>query len=193
MGKNTASTVSSVSRLIKALCLVAVLYFVVRCIDATSDNEIRIEPTPIVIESVKPIGELYAYTAITEDYYIDNIESLGYFTRNYSKAVQTLRMQVSFVMNLDSVVYERREGTDTVVVKLPPLRYIQSSQGGMLLSEAEVRMESFNADKVLNLVEHKIRRDYDTAENRLKAMAHAKEVLSSFVAQFGFVAVFEER
>ena len=117
-------------QLVKLACLLAAVYFVVRCIDSQATDDIDIKDTPITINDIKPIGELYAYTAITEDFTIDNVEKVGFFTRKYYKAVQTLRMQVSYVMNLDSVSYQPLEGTDTVVVSLPPLRYVQTAQGG---------------------------------------------------------------
>jgi len=176
---------------VKLVCLLAAVYFVVRCIDAQDDGDIDIKDTPVVIESIKPIGELYAYTAITEDFTIDNVEKTGWFTRSYYKAVQTMRMQVSFVIDLDSVDYLPLAGSDTVVVRLPQLRYVQTAQGGNLFCEVEVA--DYNAAHAINVVEQKIRSKYDTAANRQKAMAHVREVLSAFVQQCGLVARFEEK
>ena len=175
----------------KAACLLAVVYFVLKCIDASDNDDIAIQPTPVVIESIKPIGELYAFTAITEDFTIDNVEKVGFFTRNYYKAVQTMRMQVSYVMDLDSVDYVTKEGSDTVVVRLPQLRYVQTAQGGNLLCEVEVA--NYNAARAIHVVEQKIRSKYDSQANRQKAMAHVREVLSSFVQQCGLTPVFQEK
>ena len=186
------SLLQKASTIVKIICLLAVVYFVVRCIDSNSeDDDLQIEPTPVVIESIKPIGELYAFTAITEDFTIDNIEKVGFFSRSYYKAVQTMRTQVSFVMNLDSVDYIPQEGSDTLLVRLPRLRYIQSAQGGKLLCEVEVA--NYNASHAISVVEQKIRSKYDTAENRTKAMQHAKEVLTTFVQQCGLIPKFEEK
>ena len=79
MKKDTQLNLSNLpfTTLVKVACLLAVAYFVVRCIDSQDEDDITIQPTPVVIESVKPIGELYAYTAITEDYTIDNVEKVG--------------------------------------------------------------------------------------------------------------------
>lgn len=191
MGTKKDSLMQKLTAIVKVICLLAIVYFVVRCIDSSSeDDDITIAPTPVVIESIKPIGELYAFTAITEDFSIDQIEKVGFFRRNYYKAVQTLRMQVSYVMNLDSVHYRPIEGTDTVVVSLPSLRYIQSAQGGNLLCEVEV--ENYNASRAISVAEQKIRSKYDTPANRERAMQHVHEVLTTFVMQCGMIPKFEE-
>lgn len=176
---------------VKLVCLLAAVYFVVRCIDAQDDGDIDIKDTPVVIESIKPIGELYAFTAITEDFTIDNVEKVGFFTRSYYKAVQTMRMQVSYVMNLDSVDYMPVGQGDTVRVRLPKLRYVQTAQGGRLFCEVEAA--DYNASRAIGIVEHKIRSKYDTPANREKAMANVHEVLASFVMQCGLVPVFENK
>lgn len=175
--------------LVKMACLLAVAYFVVRCIDAQDDEDITIQPTPIVIESVKPIGELYAFTAITEDYTIDNVEKVGFFSRKYYKAVQTMRMQVSYVLDMDSVHYEPIAGTDTVVVRMPQLRYVQTAQGGRLLCEVEVA--NYDAAHTISIVEQKVRSKYDTPANRQKATVNAHEVLTAFVQQCGLIPIFK--
>lgn len=191
MEEKKASILQNLNLLARLLCLLAVVYLVVRCIDSCSEEEdIGIEDTPAVIESIKPIGQLYAYTAITEDFSIDNVEKVGFFTKSYYKAVQTLRMQVSYVLDLDSVSYRRLAGTDTVVVSLPPLRYSQSSQGGRLLCEVE--MADYDATSAIQVVEQKIRSKYDTPENRQKAMQHVRDVLTTFIVQCGLKPRFEE-
>lgn len=119
------------------------------------------------------------------------MEKVGFFSRSYYKAVQTLRMQVSYVMDLDSVKYDVKTGTDTVVVRLPKLRYIQSEQGGRLLCEVEV--EDFDASRAISVAEQKIRSKYDTPANYEKAMVHAREVIATFVQQCGLIPVFEEK
>lgn len=176
---------------VKLACLLAIVYFVLRCIDAKDQEDIAVQPTPIEIQEVRPIGELYAYTAITEDFTIDNVEKVGFFTRSYYKAVQMLRMQVSFVMDLDSVDYIRQEQSDTVIVRLPQLRFVQASQGSRFLCEVEV--PDYNATRAIQTVERKIKSHFDTPANRQKAMTHVRDVLSAFVQQFGLVPKFEEK
>ena len=179
------------SSIVKLACLLAAIYFVVRCIDAQqADDELALKPTPVVINDIKPIGELYAFTAITEDFTIDNVEKVGLFRKSYYKAVQTMRMQVSYVMSLDSVDYQPMgQGGDTIRVRLPQLRYVQTAQGGNFLCEVEV--SNYNAASAINIVEKKIRSKYDTPLNRQKAMAHVREVITAFVTQCGKVPLFE--
>ena len=179
MEKNKASILQTVNLLARLICLLAIVYFALRWIDSCEQqDDITIEDTPVVIESIKPIGELYAY-----------VEKVGFFRKSYYKAVQSLRAQVSYVMELDSVKYQRKAGTDTVVVTLPQLRYVQSSQGGRLLCEVE--MADYDAASAIAVVEEKIRSKYDRADNREKAMQHAREVLATFVMQCGLKPVFE--
>ena len=178
--------------IVKLACFLAVVYVVVRYIDARQEeDDVSVQPTAAVIEDIRPLGELYVCTAITEDFTIDNIEKAGFFTRNYYKAVQTMRMQVSFVMDLDSVDYVPLEGSDTVLVRLPQLRYVQAAQGGRLLCEVET--SDYDAARAIRIVEYKIKSKYNTPDNRQKAMNRVRDVLGSFVRQCGSVPVFEEK
>lgn len=186
---DVASILKSVVRL---AVFFAAVYFLVRCIDSRSgDEEITLKPTPVVIEDVKPIGELYAMTAITEDYDVYFMEDPGIFSNDYPSTIQTLRMQVSFVMNLDSVRYEEVEGSDTVIVHLPRLRFVKAGNGGQLLGGVE-KADYNAASQRIDIVENKIVLKYNTPENYQKAMEHAKEVLGQFVSQCGRVPKFVE-
>ncbi len=190
--QNSSRWLPALNRLVRVLCLLALVYFVVRCIDSAGrDDAITIEDTPVSIESIKPIGQLYAFTAITEDFAIDNVEEVGFFRRHDYKAVQTLRMQVSYIVDLDSVGYQRIAGTDTVVVSLPQPRYVQTQQGGRFFCEVEVPASDFNAASAIRVVENKIRSKYDTPQNRERALQHAREALTTFVQQCGLVPRFE--
>lgn len=177
-------------KVVRVVCLLAILYFLLRCIDASSEEEsITIKDTPVVIDRIKPIGQLYAFSAITEDYYIKAVEHVGFFRKSYYKTVQTLRMQISYVIDLDSVEYIQHVDSDTITIKLPKLKYIQSSQGGQMLCEVE---ESYyDASSIIKIVEEKIRSQYDNEENRKKAMQHVHEVLATFVQQCDLIPKFE--
>ena len=173
-------------------CLITVLYVYNRCANYFDDgNELNLEPTAVTIEDIKPIGELYALTAITEDFEIDVMENAGFLMTTYPKCIQTLRQQVSFVLDLDSVSYQPIEGTDTVVVSLPPLRFIQSSKGGTFLCEIE--RSDFDATRLINMVERNIRKKYATEANYQRAMQNAQQVLDAFVRQVGRIPKFENK
>lgn len=193
MGQNRLLSVASILKsLVKLLSVFVVIYFVVRCIDNNNRNEeITLKPTPIVIERVKPIGELYAMTAITEDYDVYFMEDPGIFSNDYPTTIQTLRMQVSFVMNLDSVRYEEVEGSDTVIVHLPPLHFVKAGNGGELLGGVEKSHYNAAAQRI-DIVENRIELRYNTAENYQKAMTYARQVLDAFVRQCGRIPKFIE-
>ena len=186
------SIMKGLTSFVKLACLVAAVYFVVKCIDAQeADDELALLPTPVVINDIKPIGELYALTAITEDFEIDVMENAGFLMTTYPKCIQTLRQQVSFVLDLDSVSYQPIEGTDTVVVSLPPLRFIQSSKGGTFLCEIE--RSDFDATRLINMVERNIRKKYATDANYQRAMQNAQQVLDAFVRQAGRIPKFQNK
>jgi len=173
-------------------CLATVLYVFNRCASYFDDgDELKLEPTATTIEDIKPIGELYALTAITEEYEIDVMEDVRLFHTTYPKCIQTLRQQVSFVLDLDSVSYQPIEGTDTVVVSLPHLRFIQSNKGGTFLCESE--RSDFDATRLINMVERNIRKKYATEANYQRAMQNVKQVLEAFVRQAGRIPRFENK
>ena len=193
MGNSRLSDIATILKsVVRLMFFFFVVYFVIRCIDSRSSREeITLVPTPVVIEDVKPIGELYAMTAITEDYDVYFMEDPGIFSNDYPSTIQTLRMQVSFVMDLDSVRYEEMAGSDTVVVRLPHLRFVKAGNGGQLLGGVE-KADYNAAPQRIDIVENKIELKYNTEENYRKAMAHARQVLDSFVRQCGRVPKFIE-
>ena len=196
MSKPASTTPSLLSDVLKygtwIAFLAAAFYCLDRCTSYYDDaSELPLEPTAAVIEDIKPIGELYVLTAITEDFEIDVMEDRGFFITSYPKCIQILRQQVSFVLNLDSVDYVPREGTDTVVVRLPQLTFVQSNKGGQFLCEAE--RSDYDAARLIGMVERTIKRKYATAQNYERAMANARQVLDAFVRQAGRVPVFEEK
>lgn len=168
---------------VKLACLLAVLYFVKRCIDSRdTGDEISLVPTPIVIEDVKPIGQLYAYTAITEEYskyFMEDPGVISAFNENIG-VVLTMRAQVSYVMNLDSVNYETNQQNDTVVVRLPRLNFVMERQKSNIYGGTD-RAENFNSSYRYDVIENYIRTHYDTPANYAKAMDNAKQVLGDFV------------
>lgn len=167
---------------VRLACLLTVVYFVTRCIDAGQDDEISLKPTPIVIEEVKPIGELYAYTAITEEYdkyFMEDPGAISALNENIG-VILTMRTQVSYVLNLDSVTYETDEASDTVVVRLPRMRFVMDRQKSSLYGGTD-RANNFDASLRYDVIESYIRSHYDTKENYAKALENAKAVLGDFI------------
>lgn len=168
----------------------------------TDTDELTLRETPAVIEATRPIGVLYLYTTVTEDYTKDAFygsgigssllgKDNGLFKRKHD-CVQILRQQVSLTMDLDKVQYQPIDGTDTVKVCLPDVDFSQSTLSSWFKSdsEAEENAVEFDAKPLIEKVERKIENRYNTPENRCKAEAKAKETIADFLKQCGKVAVF---
>ena len=165
-------------------------------------DELTLKDTPTVIEATRPIGVLYLYATVTEDYAKDAFygsgigssvlgKDNGLFKRKHD-CVQILRQQVSLTMDMDKVQYQPVEGTDTVRVCLPEVEFTQSTLSSWFKSdsEAEENAVQFDAKPLIKRVEHKIENRYNTPENRCKAEEKAKSTISDFLKQCGKVAVF---
>ena len=165
-------------------------------------DELTLKDTPTVIEATRPIGVLYLYTTVTEDYAKDAFYGSGIGSSLLGKdngilkkkhdCVQILRQQVSLTMNLDKVQYHIVENSDTVRVTLPDVEFTQSTLKAWFKSdsESEENAVQYEAKPLIQKVEHKIRNRYNTPENRAKAEEKAKETISDFLKQCGKVAVF---
>lgn len=166
-------------------------------------DEITLKDTPAVIEATRPIGILYLYTTVTEDYAKDAFYGSGIggsvlgkdngLFRKKHDCVQILRQQVSLTLDLDKVKYEPLENSDTVFVSLPDIEFSQSTLSSWFKSddEDEESAVQYNAKPLIQRVENKIRTRYNTPENRTKAEAKAKETIADFLKQCGKVAVFK--
>ena len=165
-------------------------------------DEITLKDTPAIIEASRPIGILYLYTTVTEDYTKDAFygsgvgssvfgKNNGLFKRKHD-CVQILKQQVSLTMNLDKVRYEPQGNSDTVLVYLPDVEFTQSTLSSWFKSddEDEESAVQFDAKPLIQKVERKIKNRYDTPENRTKAEEKAKQTITDFLKQCGKVAVF---
>ena len=182
--------------------LVAAVVLISKITHKADADEITLKDTPTVIEATRPIGILYLYTTVTEDYAKDAFygsgigssllgKDNGLFKRKHD-CVQILRQQVSLTMDLDKVQYQPVEGTDTVKVCLPNVDFTQSTLSSWFKSdsEAEENAVQFDAKPLIQRVERKIEHRYNTPENRTKAEVKAKETIADFLKQCGKVAVF---
>lgn len=165
-------------------------------------DEISLKDTPAVIEASRPIGILYLYTTVTEDYAKDAFygsgigssvlgKDNGLFKKKHD-CVQILKQQVSLTMNLDKVRYEPKENSDTVLVCLPDVEFTQSTLSSWFKSddEDEESAVQYDAKPLIQKVERKIKTRYNTPENRSKAEEKAKKTIADFLKQCGKVAVF---
>ena len=184
------------------ILLIAGVALLSKIMHKTDTDELTLKDTPVVIEATRPIGVLYLYTTVTEDYTKDAFygsgvgssvlgKDNGLFKRKHD-CVQILRQQVSLTMDLDKVQYQPVEGTDTVKVCLPNVDFTQSTLSSWFKSdsEAEENAVQFDAKPLIQRVERKIEHRYNTPENRMKAEEKAKETIADFLKQCGKVAVF---
>ncbi len=184
------------------ILLVAAVVLISKIAHKADANEITLKDTPTVIEATRPIGILYLYTTVTEDYAKDAFygsgigssllgKDNGLFKRKHD-CVQILRQQVNLTMDMDKVQYQPIEGTDSVKVCLPNVEFTQSTLSSWFKSdsEAEENAVQFDAKPLIQRVERKIENRYNTPENRIKAEEKAKETITDFLKQCGKVAVF---
>ena len=187
---------------IAIILLIAAVALWSRLSHRQNPDEITLKDTPAVIEATRPIGILYLYTTVTEDYAKDSFygsgigssvlgKDNGLFKKKHD-CVQILKQQVSLTMDLDKVKYVPLENSDTVLVCLPDVEFSQSTLSSWFKSddEDEESAVQYNAKPLIQRVESKIRTRYNTPENRIKAEAKAKETIADFLKQCGKVAVF---
>lgn len=193
-------TVIIISALLFITAAVCLLY---RLHSQKNNGEIQLKETATVIESTRPIGILYLYTTITEDYAKDSFRGSGLGSSILGKdngllkrkhdCVQILNQQVNLTMDLDKVQYKVMENSDTVLVLLPDVEFSQSTISSWFKSdnENEEGAVQYDAAPLIKRVERRIEARYNTPENRRKAEEKAKSSLSEFLRQYGKTAIFK--
>jgi hypothetical protein len=193
-------TVIIISALLFITAAVCLLY---RLHSQKNNGEIQLKETATVIESTRPIGILYLYTTITEDYAKDSFWGSGLGSSILGKdngllkrkhdCVQILNQQVNLTMDLDKVQYKVMENSDTVLVLLPDVEFSQSTISSWFKSdnENEEGAVQYDAAPLIKRVERRIEARYNTPENRRKAEEKAKSSLSEFLRQYGKTAIFK--
>lgn len=184
------------------ILLVAGVVLLSKILHKTDADELTLKDTPTVIESTRPIGILYLYTTVTEDYAKDSFYGSGIGSSVLGKdngilkkkhdCVQIMKQQVSLTMDMDKVKYQSKENSDTVFVCLPPVDFTQSTLNAWFKSDSESEESAvqYDAKQLIQRVERKIEARYNTPQNRKKAEAKAKQTISDFLKQCGKVAVF---
>lgn len=158
----------------------------------TDNPEVAIEDTPILIESVKPEGELYVCTSIMEEYVRreKTEKHLGVIPEKHT-LVQIVRQKCSYIIDLDKIKYEQTS-SDTVYVHLPELEYVASTQDSPFISDDESYWikEMPNTNALKSEAERKIRKSFETPENKKKANLYAEAAVGQLLKQLGFNAIF---
>ena len=179
--------------IIALVCILAwIIYGVTQMAREDEPEEIVLQDTPIDIESVRPKGELYVCTALAEDYATRNATEmhLGMFPERHS-CVQMLKQKVSFKIDLEKVQYTV-DTLNVMIVQIPEPVYVASTQDSPFMSDDEdywnETLKSTNGLK--KEAEQKIRKRFDTDENRAKATRYAEAALRELLRQLGYEARF---
>ena len=156
-------------------------------------EEIPLVDTMSIIEEVRPRGEIYVCSALLEDYAVRREKvSHWLWADEEHVCVQTMVQKCSYVLDLDKVEYDAVDSLKVVRVKLPQPEYVASTQSTSFMSDNSnywaKKMTSTNGMK--QEVEGKIRRSFDTAENRRKAERYAEDAIREVLRQLGFEAEF---
>lgn len=204
--KIVEKTIRGVSVVVVLITVVAIVYLLFTMRD--DDRGLVLEDTPISIEAVRPTGELYVLTCYTEEYVMkDSLnEPLGKLKTGYQlidgvvntassildthhRCIQMEKAQVSFYINLDSVVYNVDNEHGIVYVTLPKVEFELSPQGSPFLSDDRRFWKDYDTNILKREAKKKIEDRFDTPENRLKALLYATNAIGQFVRMCGMEPV----
>ena len=146
----------------------------------TNDDTISIEATPNEIRQIMPQNELYVATALIEDFTtLQQTEfHFGIIPEEHS-CVQILQQKVSYKLDLSKVEYTPKE-KHIMEVRMPELAYTASTQASQFISDDESYwIEALpSTNELRHKVEQQIRTQFDTPENRQKALLFAQEAIT---------------
>ncbi len=178
---------------ILALVFIALAAYLVKsCLPQQEEEreQLPLEDTSAIIESVKPKGELYLYSLVAEDFVTKQVTERHalIFPENHS-CVQVVQQKISFVLDLDEVKYTPDSG-NVVLVELPEIKYVASTQDSRFMSDDEDFWRTYDTDPMKRAVENKLRKKYDTAKIRKQAKANAQKTVGELLSKFGLEARF---
>ncbi|MBR1667539.1 MAG: hypothetical protein IJ693_04575 [Bacteroidaceae bacterium] len=189
-------TVSALVALV--LCIVGVV--IVKKCRKEDDGVLPMEKTMASIEEVKLRGEIYVCSAMIEDYtMLQATERNLIFPNEEHSCVQTMRQKCSYKIDLDKVEYLPDDSARVVLVKLPKVEYVASTQSSSFLSDdGNFWAEHLpNTNEMKRKVERQIKERFDTPNNRRKAERYAEDAISEVMGKLGyeveFVGVLEKR
>lgn len=147
-------------------------------------DELQVEDTASVIDSIKPSGKLVLYKSELEDYTIRTAKEGIFFTEEHS-IVCVLNCTCNYYIDLDSIKYDVQDSV--VVVTMPKVQYECNRQKSKFI-EDDAAYWAKNIKSIAGMnaeVEKKIRYRFDTADNRKKAELHAEEFVISLLESMG--------
>jgi hypothetical protein len=185
---------------VMALAFIALAAFLVKSCLPKEEEELEqlpLEDTSAMIESVRPKGELYLYSLVAEDFVTkQETERHALLFPESHSCVQVVQQKISFVLDLDQVTYTPDSG-NVVLVRLPDIKYVASTQDSRFMSDDEDYWKDHDTDPMKRAVENKLKKKYDTPKIRKQAQANAQKAVSELLSKFGyevrFVSGFIER
>lgn len=160
--------------------------------DKSGVAEIEIEDTPILIDSIMPKGDLYVGSAIIEDYATEKRTERQYLVmKKEHTCVQIVKQKCSFKIDLDKVEYQLQDN-NVVLVKMPELEYIATTQASPFTSDDEEywMKEMPNTNGLKKKVAKQIEARFNTKENRRKSVHYAEEAVQELLRKLGYKAEF---
>lgn len=152
-----------------------------------ADEGLVIEETPILIEDIRPKGELYVYNMAVEDYTTEQRTSmfLGIIPQKHT-CVQMLKQSISYKIDLDKVKYTP-DSANVVFVELPEVEYVASTQDSPFVSDDEEYWKTAmpNTNAMKSRVERQIKRKYDTPATRELARKNAQIKITVLLRKLG--------
>lgn len=187
---------------VKGLGVAAALTVAVVCIAAivltnkcqrTDVEALPMEETMASIEEVRLRGEIYVCSAMIEDYTTKQQTEVNLLWANEEHScVQTLRQRCSYKVDLDKVKYEADDSARVVLVTLPMVEYVATTQSSSFLSDDPKYWAEHlpNTNAMKRKVEEQIRRRFDTPSNRRKAERYAEDAISEVMGKMGYEVEF---
>lgn len=175
-----------------AVVCIAAIVFTNKC-QRTDDEALPMEKTMASIEEVRLRGEIYVCSAMIEDYTTKQQTEVNLLWANEEHScVQTLRQRCSYKVDLDKVKYEADDSARVVLVTLPMVEYVATTQSSSFLSDdPEYWAEHLpNTNAMKRKVEEQIRRRFDTPSNRRKAERYAEDAISEVMGKMGYEVEF---
>jgi len=163
-----------------------------RCVEHR-DETLPMEETMASIEEVRLRGEIYVCSAMIEDYTMQRATEENFFwTNDEHSCVQTMTQKCSYKIDLDKVEYLPSDSNKIVLVKLPPVEYVASTQSSSFMSDDSNYWAEHlpNTNAMKRKVEEQIKRRFDTPSNRRKAERYAEDAISEVMRKLGYETEF---
>lgn len=171
-------------------------------------NDNLYENTPMKIERVRPVGQLYVYSEIIEDYVYEHVTAKdsylwGVISHSKDHARMMLKqVKASFVVDMESIetslTADSLSEHPTVVLRMPQptvmIETLPTSSAPYFADDDDYwdKRDGSHGEVLADRVNTKIRRNFDTALKRARANDIARQTLTTIYTSAGYNVEFEE-